>query len=364
MNDAYDYLTLELCSALSPVLLRLHKNDSARRVVFRLREDGRDYRIAPGTTAVFRAKKPDGTVLFNACTIDGQTVVYRTTTQTTAAPGLLECELTLYGGEGNQLTSARFRAIVEDTLYSDSEVESEDEFTALAQAVASAGNLDLSAEREGKTAEITVVRRDGSEETVTVTDGCGIVSVSKTSSSGDTNTYTVTYEDGRTDTFTVENGRSVTGTRIVNGHLIVSYSDGTESDAGELPGGSGGTSDHRDLTNRDASDSHPMSAITGLSAGLAGKQGTLSAAQLAAANSGATEEKIGGYDTHVANGDLHVTAAKKAEWDAKQDSLTFDPASELAVTDEITEDATDSEIPTAAAVYAYIQSLDGNGVSY
>ena len=274
MNDAYDYLTLELCSALSPALLRLHKNDSARCVVFRLREDGRDYRIAPGTTAVLRAKKPDGTVLFNSCPIEGQTVVYRTTTQTTAVPGILECELTLYGGAGKQLTSARFRAIVEDTLYSDSEVESEDEFTALAAAIAAAGNLDLSAEREGKTVDLTIVRRGGSEERVSISDGCGIVSVTKISSSGDTDTYAVTYEDGRTDTFSVKNGRSVTGTRIENGHLIVSFSDGSESDAGLLPTPTGA---HNGLTGRTAPDAHPISAVTGLTEALAGKQGTLTA---------------------------------------------------------------------------------------
>lgn len=37
-------------------------------------------------------------------------------------------------------------------------------------------------------------------------------------------------------------------------------------------GGSGGTADHSKLTNRDAADQHPMSAITGLAAALAEKQ--------------------------------------------------------------------------------------------
>ena len=37
-------------------------------------------------------------------------------------------------------------------------------------------------------------------------------------------------------------------------------------------GGSGGTSDHTKLVNRDAADQHPMSAITGLESALDGKQ--------------------------------------------------------------------------------------------
>lgn len=39
-------------------------------------------------------------------------------------------------------------------------------------------------------------------------------------------------------------------------------------------GGAGGTSDHQKLSNRDAADQHPIGAITGLDAALAGKQPT------------------------------------------------------------------------------------------
>lgn len=44
------------------------------------------------------------------------------------------------------------------------------------------------------------------------------------------------------------------------------------NEAVQSGGGSGGTSDHRQLTNRDANNQHPMSAITGLQSALAGKQ--------------------------------------------------------------------------------------------
>lgn len=54
---------------------------------------------------------------------------------------------------------------------------------------------------------------------------------------------------------------------------------------------------------------------------LAAKQDTLSAAQLLAANSGITATKVSGYDTHTANGDIHVTAANKSTWNGKQDAI-------------------------------------------
>ena len=54
---------------------------------------------------------------------------------------------------------------------------------------------------------------------------------------------------------------------------------------------------------------------------LAAKQDTLSAAQLLAANSGITADKVSGYDTHVANGDIHVTSSQKSAWSGKQDAI-------------------------------------------
>ena len=48
----------------------------------------------------------------------------------------------------------------------------------------------------------------------------------------------------------------------------------TEWETGEVTGGTGGTSDHRKLSNRDAADQHPIGAITGLEEALANKQPT------------------------------------------------------------------------------------------
>lgn len=52
------------------------------------------------------------------------------------------------------------------------------------------------------------------------------------------------------------------------------------------------------------------------------KQGNLTDPQLAAANSGITEAKRQGYDAHLANADVHVTAEQKTAWTGKQDALS------------------------------------------
>lgn len=49
-------------------------------------------------------------------------------------------------------------------------------------------------------------------------------------------------------------------------------------------GGGGGTTDHRALTNRDAADQHPMSAITGLADALGGFQAKLTTTQISKIN--------------------------------------------------------------------------------
>lgn len=48
------------------------------------------------------------------------------------------------------------------------------------------------------------------------------------------------------------------------------------------------------------------------------KQDTLSEAQLAAANSGITTDKVSGYDSHIIDTDIHVTTGDKAKWNAAE----------------------------------------------
>lgn len=85
------------------------------------------------------------------------------------------------------------------------------------------------------------------------------------------------------------------------------------------PGGGGGGS--MDVDGSLDPDSHNPVANSAIYAALQGKQASLSAAQLNATNSGATAAKVSGYDTHVANSDIHVTAAQKTAWSGKQDAI-------------------------------------------
>ena len=57
---------------------------------------------------------------------------------------------------------------------------------------------------------ITLTYADGTQDTVSATNMKSISSISKTGTSGATDTYTITYTDGTTDTFTVTNGEPIT----------------------------------------------------------------------------------------------------------------------------------------------------------
>ncbi|MBO7053730.1 MAG: hypothetical protein J6W27_04840, partial [Alphaproteobacteria bacterium] len=85
-----------------------------------------------------------------------------------------------------------------------------------------------------------------------------------------------------------------------------------------------------------------------------GKQDALTTAQLSAANSGITSTKVGNYDTHIANGDIHVTAAQKTEWSGKQDALN----SSNSITIDGTTDT--ASLKTVATNSGF--TIDTNGV--
>ena len=140
-------------------------------------------------------------------------------------------------------------------------------------------------------------------------DGNGIVSIAKTATSGLVDTYTITYTDGNTDTFIVTNGKDgangnkwyrgtgisgkaalptvYTGSGVADansGDMFLNPSEGAVYSCvtGGVPsvatwqyemtlsGGSGGTSDYTDLTNKPSINGHTLSGNqTGADLGLA-----------------------------------------------------------------------------------------------
>lgn len=215
MNDSIYRVSLDIHNTTSQVTLNAKKGDNKRRILFSLTDGDKPYIISPECTAVFRARKPDGNVLYNDCDISENVIAYDLTSQTSASTGIVECEVTLYGSDGKQITSPRFSILIEDTVYSDSEIESRNELTALNEALTEVSNINIDASKSGSKTTVTIRGKDGAEKSVDINDGArgeqgemgvGILSVGLLSTSGLEKTYRIYLSNGQTYDFTVNDG--------------------------------------------------------------------------------------------------------------------------------------------------------------
>ena len=228
-------LSLDIREPMTQAYINVKKGDTARKLIFTFSNYGSAYHISDGCTAVFRAKKPDGTILFNSCTINGNAVEYIFTSQTVAAVGIVECEVTLADADGKQITSPRFALIVENVLYSDDEVESTNEFTKLQEALAKVSGLGSTSiamrveggyiqysTDDGKTwvnliaeADLNGDKGDKGDPGTPGKDGTSITISGISESAADGGTNTVTFSDG-------------SALRVKNGSKGSAGADGTD----------------------------------------------------------------------------------------------------------------------------------------
>ena len=115
---------------------------NGRKVVFTLYEGRAAFFVPDGASVIFRAQKPDGTILYNNCVIDDGKVEYTITSQTVAVAGVYACELQIVS-DGRIIYSPYVTLNVMDNLYSDTEVESSNEFTELENALNRIPSLEV-----------------------------------------------------------------------------------------------------------------------------------------------------------------------------------------------------------------------------
>lgn len=117
----------------SQVSVPVFLGDTAVQLYISLTDGGNTYYIEDGCTAVLRGKKPDGKTLLEYCLIENNTRIrYDFNEQTTSCEGIVNCEISLYGADGNLLTCPKFIIVVGDRVVGDTEIiESESERSAL-----------------------------------------------------------------------------------------------------------------------------------------------------------------------------------------------------------------------------------------
>lgn len=142
MNNSVFRISLNVQLITSQDYITVRKGDTSRMLVISLFDGIKPYEIASNCTAVFTATKPDGGILYNACKIENNTIIYEFTEQTVNVPGLIPVDIKLYGGNGKLLISPCFTLVVEGIAYSDdSKIESSDEFSALTEMMAIGGGI-------------------------------------------------------------------------------------------------------------------------------------------------------------------------------------------------------------------------------
>ena len=127
-----DYkISLDILKSQSQYSLPMKKGDTARVIYITLRQGGVPFEIGADCFAVLSGKKPDGTIFENNCVISDNTIIYAITPQTTAAGGLIECEVKLYGNNNALISSPRFTIIVDERAVGEDEIISSNEYSAL-----------------------------------------------------------------------------------------------------------------------------------------------------------------------------------------------------------------------------------------
>lgn len=130
MNVLKYRVSLDMFDTLSQITIKAKKGDSACQIHITLTENGKVYKINDGCYATFNAKKSDGNFIYDKCTIENNTILYDFSSsidengvcQVSALEGNVDCEVTLYNANGEQLTSPRFILYIDGTVYDGEEI--------------------------------------------------------------------------------------------------------------------------------------------------------------------------------------------------------------------------------------------------
>lgn len=171
MNVLNHRIMLDMLTLTSQVTVHIKKNDTKNKLVISLSANNKMYEMEKDIYAAFVGKKPDGKIVFNECEVVGNTIEYTVTAQTSAVVGIVACEIRLYDGDNNLLTSPKFNIVVDETLYDSDDIESENEINVLDALISEAQAFLRSAKSIVRTyidegGHLVIEYTDGSSETL------------------------------------------------------------------------------------------------------------------------------------------------------------------------------------------------------
>ena len=227
---------LKLSTKSDQILFDAVQGDTGRKIVATiLDDDNKPFVPETGTTAEFWTRKQDRNGTQHTAELSGSTVTVHMTAQDLAVPGRTYAAIVLKNGDTILAMMPFYFNVV--AIPTGNAVESTSDYQMLQDAVEEAQTATAAAESAAEHAprvddttgywqvwdpqEQTYVTtdisatgpqgpagsdgRDGTDGT-DGTDGRGIVSVTKTATSGLVDTYTISYTDGTVSTYSVTNG--------------------------------------------------------------------------------------------------------------------------------------------------------------
>ncbi len=118
MNDVITRISLDIHTAMSKDIVVVKNHDVGRKILIGLTEGGLPYKISTDCRAMYAGKKPDGTVIYDSCVIDGNTIRLDVKEHITDVSGRVTVEVKLYGPSGQLITSPSFILQVDSVVYS------------------------------------------------------------------------------------------------------------------------------------------------------------------------------------------------------------------------------------------------------
>ena len=233
-------VSLDMFDTSSQTKIKAKKGDSACEIHITLTEHGKIYKISNGCSATFTAKKADGNFIYNECTIEGNSIVYAFSSsidengvcQVSACEGIMECEITLYKSDGEQLTSPRFSLYIDGTVYNGEEIESSSEYNALKELIEEVNKvLENNGGGSSGFSPIAKVEETENGAVITITDKNGTTTATVADGKNGEDGISATHSwNGTTLTITSASGTSSVDLKGEKGDA----SDLTEADKAEI----------------------------------------------------------------------------------------------------------------------------------
>ena len=126
-----------------PVIVKQY-NMKVDSIIATITNNGKPY-INTSVVPRVKCKKEDGTFVFNDCKLlQNNTIEIEITEQMTACEGHHECELLLSNGNAGQvLHTMNFVIIVKESVFSDEEITSSNEFLSLEEALIKLDTMNI-----------------------------------------------------------------------------------------------------------------------------------------------------------------------------------------------------------------------------